>query len=270
VFPAQIQFGPFRFPTYATLFSLGLVGGVVFSVWQGHRRGLSPTQPFDAALLGASGALVGARVTYVIVNWAYYRDHLSEAPRLWAGGLAWQGGLVLGLLLVALYAARFRLPLSILLDALAPGLAWFILFLWLGSLAANDVYGREIFPTDDWLWALSADLPDLYGLRAPRVNVPLLGVVWSGLVLIGLWLLPQGFSQRRHAWWGGSSPGSLFLACLGLTGLGGLFLVPLQANPVPYLFRVRLDWLFNLVLTIGGLGGLLVLRFWIGRTTNDE
>jgi phosphatidylglycerol:prolipoprotein diacylglycerol transferase len=249
VFPTPLQLGPLRLPTYATLLSLGLVGGVLCSAWQGARRGLGSTRPFDAALLGASGALVGARTAYVAVNWAYYREHLSEVPRLWAGGLAWQGGLVMGLLLVALYAARWRLPLGTLLDALALGLAWFILCVWLGSGAASDVYGRETFTTDGLLWTLSADLPDLYGLRAPRINVPLLGAAWSGLAFIALW------SLRRHL----RATGSLFLTCLALTGLGGLVLVPLQANPAPYLFRVRLDWWFNLLLAIGGLGGLVAL-----------
>lgn len=256
MFPAQFQLGPFVFPTYATLFSLGLVGSVVVSAWHGRRLGLATARPFDAALLGVSGGLIGARATYVAVNWAYYEHHMSEALRLWAGGLAWQGGLVTGLFLVVLYAARFRLPLGVLLDALAPGLAWFIVCLWLGSGAANDVYGRETFPTDS-LWSLSADLPDLYGLRAPRVNVPLLGAAWSGLVFISLWSL-RGRS------------GTLFLTCLALTGLGGLALVPLQANPVPYLFRLRLDGLFYLLLALSGLGGLIVLRFGTWMNTDEH
>jgi prolipoprotein diacylglyceryltransferase len=205
---------------------------------------------FDAALLGCCGGLVGARAAYVAVNWAYYEQHTSEALRLWAGGLAWQGGLLGGLALVLLYAARWRLPVGALLDALTPGLAWFILCLWLGSGAANDVYGRETFPTDR-LWSLSADLPDLYGLRAPRVNVPLLGAVWSGLVL-ALALL------RGRA----RAPGTSFLVCLALTGLGGLALVPLQANPVPCWFHVRLDGLFYLALVLCGVGGLVAMRYW--------
>jgi len=171
--------------------------------------------------------------------------------RLWAGGLAWQGGLLSGLLLVVLYGACLRLPLGALLDALTPGLAWFVLCLWLGSGAANDVYGRETFPTDS-LWSLSADLPDLYGLRAPRVNVPLLGAAWSGLVFVLLLL--------RGRW---GAPGASFLLCLALTGLGGLALVPLQANPVPYWFHVRLDGLFNLILLLCGAGGLVAMRLGI-------
>jgi prolipoprotein diacylglyceryltransferase len=247
VFSAHIQFGPLHLPTYAALLSLGLVGSVVASAWQGRRLGLAPTWPFDAALLWASGGLVGARATYVAINWTYYEHHLSEALRLWAGGLAWQGGLVVGLSLIVLYAARFRLPLGTLLDALAPGLAWFILCLWLGSGAANDVYGHETFPGDH-LWPLSADLPDLYGLRAPRVNVPLLGAAWSGLVFVAVWLV------RGRA-------GLSFLTCLALTGAGGLTLVFLQANPAPVLFHLRLDGLFNLILIAAGWGGMVVSSF---------
>ena len=250
MFPALIEFGSLCFPTYATLLSLGLVGGVVTTVWGGRRQGLALAHGFDAALLVACGGLVGARATHVIINWAYYQDHVSVALRLWAGGLAWQGGLVPGLVLVALYARRCRLSLGALLDALTPGLAWFTFFLWLGRGATSDVYGRETYPIDGLLWTLSADLPDLYGLRAPRVNVPLLGAMWSGLVLAASWVL------RRRS----SATGVLFLTFLTLTGLGGLILEPLQANPVPLLLHLRLDWLFSLVLAVGGLGGLVALR----------
>jgi phosphatidylglycerol:prolipoprotein diacylglycerol transferase len=247
MFPTLIRIGALRLPTYATLLSVGLVGGVLLSAWQGRRTGVGWTAAFDAALLGASGGLVGARAAYVAINWSFYRDHLGEAVRLWAGGLAWQGGLVVGLALVVVYGVRYGIPLGRLLDALALGLAWFILFIWLGSGAANDVYGRETYPTGDLLWRLSADLPDLYGLRAPRVNVALLGAAWSGLVLMALWGL-------RRRW---RRPGGLFLTCLALTGLGGLVLVPLQANAVPYLFHVRVDGLFYLALLVVGVGGLV-------------
>jgi phosphatidylglycerol:prolipoprotein diacylglycerol transferase len=255
VFPNTLYVGPLRLPTYAALLSLGVIGAVLLSVWQGSRRGLAPTRPFDAALLGASGGLLGARAAHVVANWAFYRDHLAEALRLSAGGLAWQGGLLFGLLLIVLYGLRFRLSMGALLDALALGLAWFTLCLWLGSAAANDVYGRETFPSDDLLWRLSADLPDMYGLRARRINVPLLGMVCSGLVFVVLWCL--GERMRK--------PGALFCICLALTGLGGLALVPLQANAVPYLLHVRLDWLFSLVLTAVGVCGFLAVTLRAAR-----
>lgn len=250
MFPAQIKIGPVSLPAYATLLSLGLVGGVLINVWRGSRRGVTQTQCFDASLLAAVGGLIGARVAYAAINWAYFRDHLSEALRLWTGGLAWQGGLVLGLLLVALYGARYRSSLGALFDALTLGLAWFALCVWLGSGVASDVFGRETYPSDGLLWSLSADLPDLYGLRAPRVNVPLLGIAWSGLVFIVLWSLQDRLSAR----------GSLFLLYLTLVGLGGLVLVLFQANAVPHVFRVRVDWLFYLILSSVGLTGLFALK----------
>jgi phosphatidylglycerol:prolipoprotein diacylglycerol transferase len=257
VFPNLIEIGPLTLPTYATLLSLGLVGGVFVNLRQAPRWGVTQTQCFDATLLAAAAGLIGARLAYIAVNWAYFHNHLAEALRLWAGGLAWQGGLVLALCAVVLYAARYRLPLSSLFDALTLGLAWFTLFVWLGSGVANDVFGRETYPTDGLLWRLSADLPDLYGLRAPRVNVPLLGIIWSGLVFLGLGLSRARFSGR----------GAFFFTYLTLTGLGGLVLVLLQANAVPILFHVRIDGWFYLIVALFGLGGLFALRL---RTTRAK
>lgn len=257
MFATTVQLGPFRFPTYATLLGLGLVGGVLISAWQGQRRGLAPIRPFDAALLAALGAWVGARAAYVGINWAYFHNHLSEALRPWAGGLAWQGGWVVGLLSILCYGRYFRVPLGRLLDALAWGMAWFTLCVWLGSGVVHDVYGRETWPNEGLWWRLSDDLPDLYGLRAPRINVPLLGILWSGLIFVSLGLFGKTFSR----------PGLLFSIYLGLTGLGGLALVPLQANPAPYLLHVRLDWWFNLALVVAGLVGLILTQ---RRRTNPS
>jgi phosphatidylglycerol:prolipoprotein diacylglycerol transferase len=249
VFPNLIQVGPLRLPAYAALLSMGLLGGVLASVWLGARRRIDVIRSFDAALLGAIGGLLGARAAYVWVNWQYFRQHLLEGLRLWAGGLAWQGGLLLGLLLVAVYGVRYRLPLGKLLDAVSLGAAVLTLFVWLGSGVAHDVYGRETFPGDGLLWRLSADLPDLYGLRAPRINLPALGAFWSALVVVLLWVLRDRLKV----------PGSMLLAYLALTGLGGLWLVPLQADAVPYLFHVRLDWWFYFWSLVTGSAGLVVL-----------
>lgn len=249
VFPTLIRLGPIQLPTYATLLSVAFIGAVSITVWQGPRHGLTRTQSFDVALITAVGGLVGARLIYVLVNWAFFRDHLGEALQIWSGGLAWPGGLVLGLVLAGLYGVRYRLSLLVVYDVLAMGLAWFMLFLWLGSGSANDVYGRETYPADRLLWSLSADLPDLYGLRAPRINIPLLGILWSAAVFAVLWYL-----QTRML-----TSGMLFLTFLTLTGVGGIVMVPLQANVVPYLLRLRLDWLFYLVLAVGGGLGWMIL-----------
>lgn len=249
MFPTLIRLGPIQLPAYATLLSVAFIGAVSITMWQGPRHGLIRTQCFDVALITAVGGLVGARLTYVLINWTFFQDHLGEALQIWSGGLAWPGGLVLGLVLVGLYSARYRLSLLVVSDVLTLGLAWFTLFLWLGSGSANDVYGRETFPTDRLLWSLSADLPDLYGLRAPRINIPLLGMVWSAIVFAVLLCL---HARMR-------TPGMLFLTFLTLTGVGGLVWVPLQANAVPYLLRLRLDWLYYLALAVGGGLGWMIL-----------
>ena len=55
------------------------------------------------------GMIVGARLGHVVFyDWAYYREHLGEIPKIWQGGLASHGGTVGLLLSVFIYARRMR------------------------------------------------------------------------------------------------------------------------------------------------------------------
>lgn len=202
----------------------------------------------DAILLGLVGGLVGARATYVGINWTYYQDRLSEAVRPWAGGLTWEGGLVISLLVIVVHTASSPETPSPwrLLDLLAPSLALVAAFIWLASGTVGAACGRETYPSEGWLWRLSADLPDTYRLYAPRVNVQLLGAAWSG-VTFGL-----------LEWFGRRLPpaGTRFSLYLALTGSSGMILTALRGDPVPHLWGLRLDGLFNLGLTCLGVLGL--------------
>jgi hypothetical protein len=84
---------------------------------------------------------------------------------------------------------------------------------YLGCLRAGCACGRETWPDQGLLWNLSADLPDLYGLRAPRGAVQVLGVGW-GAFMLGLTL----WAARR----GGASALWLFLYGIGDFTLGFL------------------------------------------------
>ncbi len=249
---------------YAMYVSLGMLLGTAVSFYRRSapstgdaHLNLSPAGLWDAILIGWAGGLIGARAAYLGINWAYYRDHLSEGLRPWAGGLVWEGGLAAGLLALACYAALSpqRPSLAALLDLLAPGLALTALFIWLASGAAGAAYGRQTYPDQGWLWRLSADLPDTYHLYAPRVNVQALGAAWSGLVWAALWL----FGRRP------GPTGTRFCLFVALTGLGGLVLIGLRGDPVPQVGGLRLDGLFNLGLAGGGGTGWL----WLARSNRQ-
>ena len=250
-----LRIGPLTVATYSALISVGLIGGAAIVYLVAQRRGPSATCALDAALVAAVGGLLGARVAYVAVNWAYYSDHLGQAFDLWGGGHIWPGGLVGGLVVVIVYAAVRQVSPWSLLDALGPGVAFFTICVWLGCFLNQCAYGVETYPGQGLLWALSLELPDMYGLWAPRVAVQLMGAGWGTIVLVVAIL--AGRSVRFE---GFVFPLWLIFYCAGSFGLGFL-----RADPMPAVMGWRLDQAADL--TLFAIGTVLLV---VGLLGNKE
>ena len=91
--------GPWTFQT----FNLFLTLAVLVSAGVGLRRAAYPGMVADAYLGALVGAIIGARLFYVLLNWDYFAENLNEASMVSLGGLDWHGG-VLGRL-IGLYGA---------------------------------------------------------------------------------------------------------------------------------------------------------------------
>lgn len=64
--------------------------------------------------------ILGARTYYVIFEWSYYQNHLSEIIAVWNGGLAIHGGILAGLLFSIFYTKRKKINTLKLFDMIAP------------------------------------------------------------------------------------------------------------------------------------------------------
>lgn len=233
-----IHLGPIALPGYPTLVQLGVLVGAVLVYLEARRRHVPLLPVLDVALAAAVAGLLVARATYVGLHWSYYRDHIGEALRPWRGGLAWQGALIGGVIGASLGCAWRDLRLTPMLDLLTPGAASLAAFAWLGCHAARCAYGIETYPGQGLLWRLSLDLPDLYGIREPRVPVQLLGAGWSALLLVGT-LLVRRRLQRD---------GVTFALWLALHSLGSFGIGFWRADAMPQLVGWRVDQLVNLLL----------------------
>jgi prolipoprotein diacylglyceryltransferase len=169
---------------------------------------------FDWALSAALGGLVGGRTAYVLLHADYYRLHPGEAPQVWSGGLTGPGVLLGALLALRLVAHVHAYPFRPLLDLLAPGAALVAAGGWGGCFFARCAYGIPTYPDQALLWPLSGELPNLYGIREPRVAVQLLAAAWS----LTAWGLASLVNRRR----GRLFPLWLALYSAGMTGLGAL------------------------------------------------
>jgi len=197
----------------------------------------------DAALAAGVGGVLLARAAYAGFHWAYYQDHLGQALRVWDGGLAWQGALIGGVIGVAVMGTARRIRVPVALDVLTPGAASLAVFAWLACQPVGCAYGIETYPGDGLLWTLSRDLPNLYGIREPRVAVQLLGAGWSAVLLTGVLV-----AERNLRW-----RGTVFALWVTLQSLGAFGLGFLRADEMAVVAGWRVDQAVNLLLAVGGL-----------------
>jgi phosphatidylglycerol:prolipoprotein diacylglycerol transferase len=218
LYPTHFRIGPFVISGYSACVNLGLLLGFLVTARRGRRRGFPLADVFDGCLSAALGGLVGGRIAYVLIHADYYRLHLAEVPQVWAGGLMGPGAFFGALLTLRIAARVRRYPFRELLDALTPGAAVVTTCAWLGCFLARCAYGRPTYPDQPLLWKLSLELPNLYGIREPRVAVQLLAALWSTAAL-GLTRL--GHRQIRIR---GQRLFPLWLALYsgGMAGLGAL------------------------------------------------
>jgi phosphatidylglycerol:prolipoprotein diacylglycerol transferase len=115
--------GPFTL-TWSGLFTaIGILAGVILSVWLARRDGIRAEDAQELALIGIPSALIGARLLHVIADWGQYADRpLDIVFGITGGGLTLYGGLLGGVVGGLIYALWRKWPVGIGLDAAAPGM----------------------------------------------------------------------------------------------------------------------------------------------------
>ena len=122
----QILFyvGDFPIRSYGAVLSVSifLATGVGYFMAKFDGRGYEKFI-VDTGLIGGFFGLLGARLWDVFFfDWDYYQNHLDEILNVWQGGMAVQGGIVLGVTAGAIYARTKNLDVIHLADILSPAI----------------------------------------------------------------------------------------------------------------------------------------------------
>lgn len=106
-----------------------------------------PDLLFNTFLIAFPSGLLGGRIWYVLSEWDYYSNDPMSILRVWEGGLAIQGGVVLGILAGALYVSYkikkhgINLSLTRMMDIVIPNiLIAQVIGRW-GNFFNREVYG---------------------------------------------------------------------------------------------------------------------------------
>ena len=104
-----IEIGFISIHWYSIILFIAILVGSNLAIKEAKRHGYEENFMVNLLFLGVIIGIIGARAYYVIFNFDYYKDNLSEIFKVWNGGLAIHGGLIAGLLTVIFLAKKHHL-----------------------------------------------------------------------------------------------------------------------------------------------------------------
>ncbi|WP_311407948.1 prolipoprotein diacylglyceryl transferase [Liquorilactobacillus uvarum] len=118
--PIAFTLGPIEIHWYGIIIASAVVLAVYLSVKEGKKRGVVEDNIYDMLLWALPFSIISARIYYVVFQWNYYSNHLSEIYRIWDGGIAIYGALIGALITVIVFCHKRKIPSFLMLDVIAP------------------------------------------------------------------------------------------------------------------------------------------------------
>jgi len=145
----HVKFGPFSISPHGVGIAVGFLAGARLMLPEARRKGIRDEQVYSLLTRAAIGAIIGARLAYVINHAGDYSSPI-EIFKVWHGGIS---------LLLALPKMKSeRLSFWKVMDAAAPGVALGVIIGRIGDLIVADHLGTR---TNFFL-----------GYKCPAFNVP--------------------------------------------------------------------------------------------------
>ncbi|MDD5681353.1 MAG: prolipoprotein diacylglyceryl transferase [Candidatus Omnitrophica bacterium] len=121
--PVLLKFGNFTIYSYGFMVALGFLAAVYLTCAAAKRKGIPPDKMFDVYLYAMIFGILGARLLHVILEIGYYSKHPLDIIMINHGGLAFQGGLLAGIIAAWLAIKKLGLPLLKTADMMIPYVA---------------------------------------------------------------------------------------------------------------------------------------------------
>jgi phosphatidylglycerol---prolipoprotein diacylglyceryl transferase len=156
--PILFHVGSWPIRYYGVALAVAFVAGILLGRRRARTAGLDPDIIIDLAFYVIIASIAGARATYAVVHWEYFRHDLVGVLRLWDGGLAQYGGIAAGVVTGLVFFARRGLSPWRGADLLAPSVALGVAIGRIGCLLNGCCFGKP------------CDLP--WAIRFPAGSIP--------------------------------------------------------------------------------------------------
>lgn len=237
---------------YGILIAAAFLIGMLIAVKRAPKAGATSEDILDFFICLLPAVVIGARLYYVVFEWDYYSDHLSEIIMTWHGGLAIHGGIIAGILVGIVFCKVKKLHFFSLADCLIPALP-------LGQAIGRwgNFFNQEAHGTVTSLpWAIMVNDP-VMGLVKVHPTF-LYESIWNLLVFAFIFVYEKYIKE---------TDGELLFLYFGLYSIGRFFIEGLRTDSLMF-FNLRIAQIISLILMVIGFGGILVLRYRYNQKRN--
>lgn len=131
-------------PWYSVLIVTGIIAALFIASREEKRLLLPKDTTIDLALCVIPFGIIGARLYYVIFAWDVFRHDPVSIFKIWEGGLAIYGGIIGGFLAGFLFSRLKKIPITHLMDMVAPALPLAQAIGRWGNYFNQEAYGAAI------------------------------------------------------------------------------------------------------------------------------
>lgn len=139
----QIDLGPLSISPHGIGIAVGFLLGARLMLPAAEKKGITGDDVSTLLVRAAIGAIVGARLAYVLNHPADYVDNPLEIFMIWKGGISLLGGFTGAIIAAIPEMRRRRLSFWQAMDAAAPGMALGVIIGRIGDLVVADHLGKR-------------------------------------------------------------------------------------------------------------------------------
>ena len=121
--PIALNIFGFDIRWYGILIAVGMLLAILILYKRAPRHEINPEKMIDLILIVIPLGIIGARLYYVFSNWSFYQGDFMKIIDIRAGGLAFHGGIIVGVLASVLLCFIWRIRPLNLLDLAMPAVA---------------------------------------------------------------------------------------------------------------------------------------------------
>lgn len=236
---SRAAFTVFGMPVYfyGLLIGLGLLLAFMYGIYESKRVGLAQDDLLNMLLIALPVAIICARIYYVIFQWDYYKNDLTEIFNIRGGGIAIYGGVIGAAIVVYTYCRIKKLSIGKCLDILAIGLLIGQAVGRWGNFVNGEAYGAHT--NLPWAMTIVQDGRIVAEMVHPTF---LYESMWNGAGIVLLWLY-----RRRKKF-----EGELFCGYMIWYGIGRMMIEGLRADSL-MLGDFRVSQLLSVCLAAAGI-----------------